>query len=391
MAKKIIGLTVDNGGSSLRVLPVDRGEDVRREDAIISFDNEFYSIPVDTFRVKSVDDPKSFISIVDAPDPSYKGMYAVGITGRMYSGKLLPLNPNDRKAESRNFYLQLLFDVAQGIIRQREFILLDTEFGLTDCAEALANTYIVVLGTNIPISEHTSDKDMVGTLKNAVCGEYVVGFPLIEGTPTIKFEIRSEFFGVLPEGGVVVSSLGDEIKPDYYSMVVDIGHISADLSIYYGKRLDGKSYLSSSSAGTTLISLVQNELEQNGFRVNESMAKLALETGCVKNGAKNIDVANIVRRAQQDFVSNYLHADFVRLMQRANVIPEQLDVLIPVGQPMNEVDGIYYLPELIKDDIGMVNVDIISNCSDVRYANLFAIERFTKALMASARKSFTEI
>lgn len=390
MAVKIIGLTVDNGGSALRVLPVERAENVSVSDAIIGFDNEFYEIPVSSFRPKNVDDKLAFINIIDAPSDSYKGMYAVGITGRMYSGKLLPLNPNDRKSESRNFYLQLLFDVAQGIIRRKEFLLLDTEFGTAMCSAELESEYLVVLGTNIPISEHSSDKDLTGTLKNAICGSYKVSFPLIAESPTIRFEIKPDLFGILPEGGVVVSSLKSRLQQDSYSMVVDIGHISSDISIYYGPKLDGKSYLSSSSAGTTLISIVQSSLEQDGYRVNETMAKLAIETGCIKNGQKMVDVAESVKRAQRDFISNYLHADFIRLMQRANIIPEQIDVLIPVGMPMNAVDGLEYLPEVIKKDIGIPNVEILTNCDDVRYSNLLAIEKFTKALMAKARTSYSQ-
>lgn len=391
MANKLIGLTIDNGGSALRVLPLERGENVSVSDAIISFDNEFYEIPASSFRAKNVDDKKAFINIIDAPVDSYRGMYSVGITGRMYSGKLLPLNPNDRKSESRNFYLQLLFDIAQGIIRRKEFLLLDVEMGAEMCKADLDDTYIVVLGTNIPIGEHSSDKDMTGTLKNAICGSYKVSFPLIDDTPTIKFDVKPDCFGILPEGGVVVSSLKNRIKPDSYSMVVDIGHISSDISIYYGTRLDGKSYLSSSSAGTTLISLVQSALEQEGYRVNETMAKMAIETGCIKNGQKMVDVSEPVKAAQRDFISNYLHADFVRLMQRANIIPEQIDVLIPVGMPMNAVESLEYLPEVIANDIGMNNVEIITNCDDVRYSNLLAIEKFTKALMAKAKTSYTTL
>lgn len=391
MATKLIGFTIDNGGSSLRVLPLDRSETVPVTDSIIEFDNEFYKIPVDVFRPKNVDDKRAFISIIDAPNANYKGMYAVGITGRMYSGKLLPLNPHDRKSESENFYLQLIFDVAHGIIRRREFALIDSEYGTEVCDDELKLDYLAIIGTNIPIGEHTSDKDMVGTLKQAVCGHYKVSFPLIDGTPTISFEIRAEYFGVLPEGGVVVSSLGSRIRPDMYSMVIDIGHISSDISIYYGKHLDGKSYLSSTAAGTTLMSLVQRQLEDDGYRVNAAMVQMALETGCIKNGTDLIDVADPVRRAQRDFISNYLHADFINLMQRANVIAEQIDVLVPVGMPMNQVDGLEYLPEVVKEDLGMRNVQVLTNCEDARYANLLAIEKFTNALMAKARTSIGSV
>lgn len=391
MATKVVGLTIDNGGSALRVLPIERGESVPLNDAIISFDNEFYKIPTSSFRVKNVDDKKSFISIIEAPRESYKGMYAVGITGRMYSGRLLPLNPNDMKSESENFYLQMIFDVAQGIIRRKEFLLLGSEYGMESCSAELETDYVVVLGTNIPIKEHTSDKDMVGTLKRAVCGKYRVGFPLIDGTPVIKFEIREDYFGVLPEGGVVVSSLGNKINQDSYSMVIDIGHISSDLSVYFGKKLDGKSYISSSAAGTTLMSLVQQQLENAGYRVNTAMVQMALETGCIKNGSTLIDVAEAVKRAQRDFITNYLHREFVSLMQRANIIPEQIDIIVPVGMPMNDVEGLESLTEVIKSDLGIKNVQTITICEDVRYANLIAIEKFTKILMAQAKTSLTTL
>jgi len=60
--KKIRGIALDNGGSEVRVLPVES----ESLSGMIKFDNDFFVIEEKDFRVKETDTPESVIRITKA-------------------------------------------------------------------------------------------------------------------------------------------------------------------------------------------------------------------------------------------------------------------------------------------------------------------------------------
>lgn len=386
MSERVIGLTIDNGGSGLRVLPTARVSS-NIEDTIIEFENMFYKIPDDTFCQKKVDDPAAMICVIDAPDKSYKGYYAAGRVGRSYTGTLLPLDPGNHKSESKNFYLQLIYDIAQGVIRDESLkdVLADED----DLTELIPKNWTVAVGTSIPMQEHSSDNDLISVLKESVAGKYTISYPLLSGCPVLNINIDENFFGVLPEGGVVITSFGDAIKDDDITLIFDMGHISTDLAVYMGKELEGKSVESSDIAGTTLISILRQKLELGGYRTNETMCCDAIATGMLKQPGGYVNVKKFVSAANEDFMKNYMHKEIVRVLQRAQIIPEQLDNIIPIGMPMNNIDDVAYIPDIFVEDFKIEGLRVLKTDCNARYANILAVEKFTKVLLAMAKKALT--
>lgn len=387
---ELISMTIDNGGSELRVLPVDRAEDTEVTDAILRYPSTFCRIPNDSFRIKDVSNPEEVIQIFEAPDPAYCGYYATGLSGNAYGGStLLALNPRDRKSTSKNFYLQFIYDITQGIINDNRMKPCMQENADEYTIASLPVDWLAVVGTNIPISEHQSDKDFIKTFKDSVCGDYKISYPLLKGSPVINLHIDSNYIGILPEGGVVLASLASSVSDDQYTLVVDIGRVSDDIAIFLGTKLIGISAVSGTNAGATLLTLISQELEAAGYRVNMTMCANAAATGEIKMAGSYVDVKEYVKRAQRNYVINYLRQDLDTAFQRANCVPAQMDNIVAVGAPMNSVPGLEYLPELILKDLDIPKVNILCNTTDTRYANIVACEKFTKALTRKARKELS--
>lgn len=374
-------ISIDNGGSELRVLPYGA-----REDGIIHVPATFIDIPEQEFRVKEVQDPFMLQRVIAAPQASYFGYIGAGMTAKMYKGHALQMDSTRRKTASDEFYRQIIFGIALGIIKDEELSFIEESTDLTLYSDYLGDYIQVVLCTNIPIKEHSGRQDFVQEFKDMICGRYEVEFPLLPAKPVVKFVVREEYVGVLPEGGVVVSAVGQSIAEDDYSLVIDLGHVSDDLSIYKGKKLYGNTVISSPRAGSTLIGIVQSALIDAGYQANTEVAVDAITTGEITSGKRLVDVSGMVIECKMEFVRNFMKQDIIQLINTVGITTAQVANVVPVGYLMNESINLGSIVDMVITEMGFTDAEQLIAAKDLRYANLMAIDRFTSVLQKKASK-----
>ncbi len=381
MMKVVKAISIDNGGSELRILPNNH-----REDEVIHVPGDFYEISTDEFRTKEVEDPFLIQRVISAPRTSYYGYIGAGLPAKMYKGQALRMDSTRRKTESEEFYRQIIFGVALSIIKDEELYGIDEATSLELYSDYLNNFIEVVLCTNIPIKEHSGRQDFVKDFKENICGEYEVMFPLLPARPIVRFVLRDGAVGVLPEGGVVVSAVGSSIGDNEYSLVVDLGHVSNDLSIYKGKKLYGNTVISSPRAGSTLIGLVQSALVDRGFQANSEIAITAITTGEISIGKRTEDVSDLIIDCKDQFVKNFVKEDILQIINTAGITPAQVNNIVPVGYLMNESKNLGSITDMIITEMSFTDAEELHAAKDLRYANIMAIDRFTSALSKKREK-----
>lgn len=375
MERIIKSVSIDNGGSELRILP-----NGCKEDGIIHVSGGFLDIPEQEFRIKEVEDPFMLQRVISAPQASYYGYIGAGLTAKMYKGQSLQMDSTRRKTGSEEFYRQIVFGVALSIIKDEEMYGIQEAETLELYRDYLSDFIDIVLCTDIPIKEHSGRQDFVQEFKKNICGNYEVQFPLLPTKPIVRFSLKEDYIGVLPEGGVVVSAVGSSIADNEYSLVIDLGHVSNDLSIYRGKKLYGNTVISSPRAGSTLIGIVQSALIDAGYQANIEIAIDAITTGEIVIGKKTIDVSDIVIDAKDEFVKNFIKQDILQIINTVGITPGQVNNIIPVGYLMNESVNLGSITDMIISELGFTYAEELQAAKDLRYANLMALDRFTTVM-----------
>lgn len=383
--KVIKAISIDNGGSELRVLP-----NGAKEDGILHVSGGFLEIPDQEFRVKEVENPFMIQRVVSAPQSSYYGYIGAGLSAKMYKGQALKMDSTRRKTSSEEFYRQIIFGIALGIIKDDELSGIEDATSLSEYRDILNDYIEVVLCTDIPIKEHSGRQDYVQEFKDSICGEYEVQFPLLPAKPIIRFVLREGAIGVLPEGGVVVSAVGGNIADNEYSLVIDLGHVSNDLSIYRGKKLYGNTVISSPRAGSTLIGIVQSALIDSNYQANAEVAIDAITTGEITTGKHITDVSDIIIDCKDEFVKNFVKDDILQLINTVGITPAQVNNIIPVGYLMNESTNLGSITDMVVSELGFTYAEQLQAAKDLRYANLMALDRFTTVLYKRVCKNLLE-
>lgn len=373
--KVVKAISIDNGGSELRVLP-----NGAKEDGILHVEGGFTEIPAEEFRVKEVENPFMIQNVLVAPQDKYRGYIGSGLSAKMYKGTAVKMDSTRRKTSSEEFYRQIIFGIALGIIKDEDFNGIEEATSLINYKDKLSDYIEVVLCTDIPIKEHSGRKDYVKEFKDSICGRYEVEFPLLPSKPVIRFVLREDSIGVLPEGGVVVSAVGSNISDNEYSLVIDLGHVSNDLSVYRGKKLYGNTVISSPRAGSTLIGIVQSALVDNSYQANIEVAIDAITTGQITTGKHIIDVSDIIIECKKEFVKNFVKDDVLQLINTVGITPAQVNNIIPVGYLMNESAMLGSITDMIVSEMGFDYAEQLLSANDLRYANLMALDRFTTVL-----------
>jgi hypothetical protein len=376
--KKLRGITIDNGGSEIRVLP----------DAttcnIWKWNNDIVQLDEKTFRVRDVERPECVIRVISAvPDKSLEGLYAHGVTGKMYGGQNLKISSQETKTGSDNFYKQLLYAVAMDsyTARLEDIASRSTSSGLDKLLWNTSNSYDYAIVSCIPIKEFNGITDCAEILKKRICGDYEVEFPLVDGTPRIRFSIAKENVGVVPEGGVAIMGLRKSINKEDISLVVDMGHVSTDIALFQGPSLLGK-VLSSPYAGSTLIGNIRARLNDMGFYVSEDQVIRVLETGMARRGAAEVDVKDVIREEEQIFVRNYLQQEIIQVLNMNAINATQVQNFIPIGEPMNPHGGeSSAIQDAIVRDCGLEYACIQELAKDLRYVNVTMAAKFTRKLV----------
>ena len=381
--KVVRGIAVDNGGSEVRVSSLDKPE---LKD-IIKIPNDFMTIKEKDFRVKEVAEPKKLCRVIKAPDERFLGIYAQGITGRAFANQAIPISSqDDGKTTSLNYYRQLVFAVAQDAIRAW---VNDGGYSLYTNSQGekmslnIGDGYKYCLVVCVPIKEFSGAKDCGTILRNAIAGEYEVEFPLLDNSPVVKFELSANLTGVVPEGGIAIRALKNEIGEDEYTLVIDMGHVTVDIAIFQGIHLLGQ-VVSSHFAGSALIASVSAVLADEGYFLSEAQVQEVLKTKQVKDGKSYVDVSEIVDTQIENFVNNYLRNDITRVLNANGLNVKQVQNVAPLGEPMNDPQHNYLLAKIIET-MRLEKAEVKILAEDLRYVNIQQALKFVNKLISKAR------
>lgn len=357
------GLTIDNGGSEVRTLPIDNNID--------RMSNDFVTIEAQDFRVKEVEDKLELCNVTKAPNEAYIGIVARGAAGRLYDAKAMTFDSQSAKTASINYYRQIIYAIARDAMKTK----------LKDDVKSTEDMdFDYIIATCIPIKEHSGKNDCTAKLKAALSGDYVVEFPLLNKVHTVSFRVKQECIGVVPEGGVAVAALREELTPDDISLVIDMGHVTVDIALFKGRTIYGDKVISSPYAGSTLIALLRSALADEGYSVNDSQVQRILETGIVKHGAQEIDATDIVNAQKVIYVQNFLKKEILSILNMNAINAKQVQYLIPVGAGMNNPERERSIVRELALNCGLSSAAVKILSKDLRYVNVEQTALFTKAL-----------
>lgn len=358
---KLRGITIDNGGSEVRVLPY--GKNI--EDGLIKVNNMFAKVKPENFRYKETVDPFSVIEILKAPHEQMLGIIVNGMTVEQYPSERLVISNQSNKTASNEYYMQFIFAVAQDAIQNK------CEGGLD-----------YVITTCIPVKEHSGIKDCSGLLKHNISGSYMIRFPLLpKDNNTVSFRINKENIFVVPEGAIATVALGNMLNENVNTLVIDVGHVTADLSLFKGKDMYGSIARSSNFAGMTIIALLKSALQAEGINVGDAECSEALMTGYVKKGINSVDVSRIVKDVKKVYVNNYLKKEISELLSLAGLTLSQIQYIVPVGAIMTANERVGSMIDEIINIVGFKDSEIMYVSANLRYVNIEMASKVTAKVM----------
>lgn len=383
MRNEIRGIAVDNGGSEVRVMD---GMNPVLED-MIKLKNDFVSIKEKDFRVKEVAEPAKLCRVVEAPNPDFMGIFAQGLTGKAYEGQVVAISSQKEKTADPNYYKQFIFAVAQDAlkawIQSGGYSMYSNGNSGSQQHPDIADSYDYCIVACIPIQEFSGAKDCAGLLKNTLQGHYVVEFPLLDKRPVISFNIKAEFMGAAPEGGIAIKALKDQLEEDDISLLVDMGCVTTDIALFQGTHLLGR-VSSVKFASSTLVANIRAVLADEGYFVSEAQAENVLITKRVKDGHESVDVSAIVEEQSRNFVRNYLQNEIIGILNANHVNARQVQNFVPIGASFNNPES----NALISEIIACANLQKAKLCilaDDLRYVNIQQASRFVKKFIKKAK------
>lgn len=383
MRNEIRGIAVDNGGSEVRVMD---GMNPVLED-MIKLKNDFVSIKEKDFRVKEVAEPAKLCRVLEAPNPDFMGIFAQGLTGKAYEGQVVAISSQKEKTADPNYYKQFIFAVAQDAlkawIQSGGYSMYSNGNSESQQHPDIADSYDYCIVACIPIQEFSGAKDCAGLLKNTLQGHYVVEFPLLDKRPVISFNIKAEFMGAAPEGGIAVKALKDQLEEDDISLLIDMGCVTTDIALFQGTHLLGR-VSSVKFASSTLVANIRAVLADEGYFVSEAQAENVLITKRVKDGHESVDVSAIVEEQSRNFVRNYLQNEIIGILNANHVNARQVQNFVPIGASFNNPES----NALISEIIACANLQKAKLCilaDDLRYVNIQQASRFVKKFVKKAK------
>lgn len=383
MRNEIRGIAVDNGGSEVRVMD---GMNPVLED-MIKLKNDFASIKEKDFRVKEVAEPAKLCRVLEAPNPDFMGIFAQGLTGKAYEGQVVAISSQKEKTADPNYYKQFIFAVAQDAlkawIQSGGYSMYSNGNSESQQHPDIADSYDYCIVACIPIQEFSGAKDCAGLLKNTLQGHYVVEFPLLDKKPVISFNIKAEFMGAAPEGGIAVKALKDQLEEDDISLLVDMGCVTTDIALFQGTHLLGR-VSSVKFASSTLVANIRAVLADEGYFVSEAQAENVLITKRVKDGHESVDVSAIVEEQSRNFVRNYLQNEIIGILNANHVNARQVQNFVPIGASFNNPES----NALISEIVACANLQKAKLCilaDDLRYVNIQQASRFVKKFVKKAK------
>ena len=363
------GIAIDNGGSECRSLAVGNSE-------VHCMKSDFVTVEEKDFRVKEVEDPFEAVRVVQAPSDEYLGIVARGAAGRLYSAKMMGFDNQSTKTGAVNYYRQFVYALAcdaMRAVRSGDGCKMDDIFDY-------------VIATCIPVKEHSGKNDCATVLRSRLGGRYVVEFPFMVNE-SVTFCVEPSHIGVVPEGGVALTALRGDIGEDELSLIVDMGQVTTDIALYKGKTLYGDKVISSPAAGGTLNALIRAAMIDEGYTLNESQVLKVLETGHVRQGASQVDAADIVQEQKAAFVRNFLKKEIMQILNMNGINALQIQNLIPIGAAMNDPGKDGSIVREIVMNCGLTSAAVRCLSEDLRYVNVEQTAVFAKALYKQVLKA----
>lgn len=400
------GLTIDNGGSEVRYL----GIGGNTQSSIKKLENRFGVVVVDNFWAKDVEDKLGIAIVLESPNDEYKKTLVQGNTCAYYDHHLINMTAGRKKTHSEEYYLRFIYTVARDAMEtvlEMRNANIDTSNGDEDNVQSVNDLSEIsklvkpedveldyILTTLIPIAEWSSVTNCANLLRHNLCGStsdtfkedmvgwYKVQFPLLEGSPVIRFRILPENIAVMPEDGVAVSACAKDLGEDDYTLMIGFGHVTFDLCIYKGTKVHS-SVSSNSCAGNTLLALLDNALTNKDFHVGRFLLGNVIETGSMRKGHTIIDVADIVREQKEIYVKNFL-ADKVRDALAVSGV-DDIQNIIPVGALAND-SPTGDIVDMLIDACGFEGVKVRKVTDDLRYTNITVAHKVTTRLYKAATR-----
>lgn len=161
--------------------------------------------------------------------------------------------------------------------------------------------------------------------------------------PSVQRDIKIDTVNVLPEGfcallGVIFQSCGviregyeDMMDKDTYTLIVDIGAGTTDISIARGGAVISNSRYSETVGGNNVQKLVRGMLRQKGYnKLSEESFKKACETGTLRVGAQRIQIFEELNSAKSEIAVQLVNA--IKTYLELNVIPiQEISYLLVCG------------------------------------------------------------
>ena len=199
----------------------------------------------------------------------------------------------------------------------------------------------------------------------------------------ISFNIKAEFMGAAPEGGIAVKALKDQLEEDDISLLVDMGCVTTDIALFQGTHLLGR-VSSVKFASSTLVANIRAVLADEGYFVSEAQAENVLITKRVKDGHESVDVSAIVEEQSRNFVRNYLQNEIIGILNANHVNARQVQNFVPIGASFNNPES----NALISEIVACANLQKAKLCilaDDLRYVNIQQASRFVKKFVKKAK------
>lgn len=378
MSKRRV-ITIDNGGSELRYIANSDGREIKTMDKLIR------KVEFDGFRVKDNIDPLDIIQITRAPKQEYEGIYALGVGYYMYDGVDVVMSNQAKKTNTLGWYQQVILAIATDAMNalraQQAVKRIDVED--ENSVIELDYEFDYVITTLIPVHEHSGTTDYASKLKESLEGDYEAIFPAVGGVyNTVRFSIRKNRIGVLPEGVVAMASLGDVVEKNDHTLIIDMGHVTTDLSLCRGTSMIGNAVVSSPFAGGTLLKLIMSIIRDKGCAPNEEMAIEAFTTNKFRVGRKEVNIEKEMEHVKKVFVTNYIKKEILNQIELAGITASSIQYVVPLGAVLgvkNPSDGSYDILQNIIDDVNLENAEVKIISDDLRHVNIEKAADFCSA------------
>lgn len=359
MKKRVI--TIDNGGSELRYISNTDNRDVHVVDNNISIID-----PLD-FRIKESVGDLDIVKVVSAPDTELQKMFATENGYYMYSGVGVGFNSQTKKSDSTAWYQKCIIAIAKdamgALLREEE----------NNSGKKIDNEYEYVLVPLIPLYEHSGSTDFITKLKNRLAGSYEVEFPVLGENKSVKFTLTTDKMGVLPEGAVVITSMRNEISPEDYTIVIDMGNGTTDRAMFKGTKLVGSAITPSTFAGGTLLKLIGAEIQKTGIPTNTDLEIQALVEYKLNIKKRNIEIGSGVDNAKRIFINSYIKDEILTLIELSGIQSANVTRVIAIGGVLgseNPVTKERDLLNLIMEECNLVNADLVLIEGNQRHINI---------------------